>query len=265
MSELPYMPLWIEPLLADTEHLTNAEFGAYMRLLCAMWRLGGSVPDDDKLLRRLIHADPRNWPALRDMLAQFVIREGGRITQKRLKEIRTQQHAKREHTVDAAKQRWHKAGKSLKQNGVVDAPAHASAPTPARARALAQEPEPEEPSSPKGDDGSGPPLPPGTTSPARPPAVMASRLTGPFVPAGSARTNDWERPPAPGPKSEFLRAYEKAQAGDSSDLDQLKAKRASMPINSTIVPVVAQPQEDDHERRSDDGPDDDDIDSLIRF
>jgi uncharacterized protein YdaU (DUF1376 family) len=78
VTALPYMPLWIEPLLADTEHLTNAEFGAYMRLLCAMWRLGGSIPDDDRLLRRLIHADPRNWPALRDMLGQFVIRNGSR-------------------------------------------------------------------------------------------------------------------------------------------------------------------------------------------
>src|SRR5262245_15374983 len=57
-----WLPLYVEKFLADTTGLTLAQKGAYVMLLCAMWRSDdGSLPNDDKGLSRSIGTDKRNW------------------------------------------------------------------------------------------------------------------------------------------------------------------------------------------------------------
>jgi uncharacterized protein YdaU (DUF1376 family) len=78
MSEQPYMKLWVGDFTSDTLHLSYGEVGQYMMLLMAMWRGGGSLPNDYKFLKRICRGPVR--PAV---MAYFVV-EGDRITQKRL-------------------------------------------------------------------------------------------------------------------------------------------------------------------------------------
>jgi uncharacterized protein YdaU (DUF1376 family) len=57
-----WMPLYIEKFLADTTGLTLAQKGAYVMLLCAMWRSDdGVLPNDDRGLSRSAGTDRRNW------------------------------------------------------------------------------------------------------------------------------------------------------------------------------------------------------------
>lgn len=47
MAEFPALPLWTDALLADTSHLTDEDFGRYIRLLILMWRTPGcKIPND---------------------------------------------------------------------------------------------------------------------------------------------------------------------------------------------------------------------------
>jgi uncharacterized protein YdaU (DUF1376 family) len=87
MSEFPSMPLFVGDMLADTEHLTNEEFGVYHRLLYAMWRHNGWVPDDDKDLARVCHVWRRRWPYVKKRLLPFLIRQDGKLSQKNLLRI----------------------------------------------------------------------------------------------------------------------------------------------------------------------------------
>lgn len=84
MAQLPVMPLYTDALLADTLHLSTTELGAYMLLLIAMWRSGGSLPDDDTVLRRIARVPANNWPRVREQVLSLMTVEAGRVTQKRL-------------------------------------------------------------------------------------------------------------------------------------------------------------------------------------
>ena len=84
MAQLPVMPLYTDVIIADTTHLTPAEFGAYMLILIAMWRSGGSLPNDDAVLRRIARTTANNWPRVREPVLALLMIEGDRVTQKRL-------------------------------------------------------------------------------------------------------------------------------------------------------------------------------------
>ena len=84
MADLPIMPLYTDALLADTLHLSATEFGVYMLLLTAMWRSGGSLPNDDVVLRRIARTSANNWPRVREPVLKLLRVEGDRVTQKRL-------------------------------------------------------------------------------------------------------------------------------------------------------------------------------------
>lgn len=97
MAQLPVMPLYTDALLGDTLHLSAAEFGVYILLLVAMWRSGGSLPDDDVVLRRIARTTANNWPRIRAAVSPLLHIEGGRISQKRLAaefEKTAQRHAR---------------------------------------------------------------------------------------------------------------------------------------------------------------------------
>jgi uncharacterized protein YdaU (DUF1376 family) len=88
MSKLPSMPLFCDAYLADTAHLTLEESGAYMHLLMAMWRNGGSIPDDDVDNARMCKVGLKKWRKLKVRLMPFLQSYGPvdnlRLTQGRL-------------------------------------------------------------------------------------------------------------------------------------------------------------------------------------
>ena len=59
-----WFPLHIADYLADTQHLTLEESGAYLHLLMAYYRRGGPLPDDVKQLRAICKASPKVWSKL---------------------------------------------------------------------------------------------------------------------------------------------------------------------------------------------------------
>jgi len=84
MSQAPSLPFFVDAYLADTTHLTTEEHGAYLLLLMAMWRRGGSVPDDDADNARVVRLTPRRWRQVKERLAPLLVLGDGEIRQKRL-------------------------------------------------------------------------------------------------------------------------------------------------------------------------------------
>lgn len=83
------MQLYVADYMADTRHLTCEQDGAYMRLLMAMWRSGGSLSADAAKLARICGLTATRWTKISpDVMAFFDLAEG-LITQGRLtKEIK---------------------------------------------------------------------------------------------------------------------------------------------------------------------------------
>jgi uncharacterized protein YdaU (DUF1376 family) len=88
MTQFPSMPLFAGDMLADTEHLTNEEFGVYHRLLYAMWRRNGWIPDDDRDLARICHLSQYRWQRMKSRMLQFLICEDDELSQKKLLKVR---------------------------------------------------------------------------------------------------------------------------------------------------------------------------------
>lgn len=86
MSAPPYMKLYVADYLGDTHHLSVVEHGAYLLLLMAMWRAGGTLPAKDLNLSKLARCTPDQWAEIRGVVLPFFKRCGGRITHKRLAE-----------------------------------------------------------------------------------------------------------------------------------------------------------------------------------
>ncbi len=79
---LPYFPLYTSEFIADTQDLTDAEVGAYIRVLMYSWNKGGPV--EKKRALRLIDNAKQVWP----VLAQFFIENDGMIYNNRLEKER---------------------------------------------------------------------------------------------------------------------------------------------------------------------------------
>lgn len=56
----PWMPLYVGNYIADTQHLTTLEHGAYMLLLMHYW-MHGELPSDEKRLSLVAKLDPKSW------------------------------------------------------------------------------------------------------------------------------------------------------------------------------------------------------------
>jgi uncharacterized protein YdaU (DUF1376 family) len=64
MSNLPWMKLYIGDELANTSHMTPAEFGSYMLLKMHYWRFG-SLPSDDSRLAMIAKVRIEQWYEIR--------------------------------------------------------------------------------------------------------------------------------------------------------------------------------------------------------
>lgn len=64
MAEAPIWPVATDALISDTVHLSDAEFGAYMRLMIAQWRNKGQPLDfPPEKLARICGTPKRQWQA----------------------------------------------------------------------------------------------------------------------------------------------------------------------------------------------------------
>jgi uncharacterized protein YdaU (DUF1376 family) len=79
-----FMPFFVGDYLADTPHLTPAQHGVYLLLLCAYWKRQGPLPNDEKILASISKLTPAQWRAMRPIILEFfTLTPEGTLVQKR--------------------------------------------------------------------------------------------------------------------------------------------------------------------------------------
>jgi uncharacterized protein YdaU (DUF1376 family) len=73
MTDIPAMLLWTDAYLGDTSHLSTFEHGAYLLILMAMWRAGGTLPGDDETLARCARVTFDKWRKISPQIRAFLI------------------------------------------------------------------------------------------------------------------------------------------------------------------------------------------------
>lgn len=108
MSRVPaYLPLFGSDYLADTQHLSTEEHGAYLLLMIAAWRQEDcGLPSDDKKLARIVGLSVRKWTQIKDTILEFWTVENDRIYQPRLLKEWTYACKKSEGNRENARKRW---------------------------------------------------------------------------------------------------------------------------------------------------------------
>lgn len=109
MADLPCMPFWTDAYLADTQHLTTEEHGAYLLLLFQAWRSHDcSLADDDDMLARQARVSPAKWKGMKAIVMAFwtLDKRRKRWVQKRLKIEREKASVKKAKARDSAATRW---------------------------------------------------------------------------------------------------------------------------------------------------------------
>ena len=114
MGERPFMQLYVSDFIGDTLHLSTEQVGAYLLLLMAMWNAGGSLPDDEAKLARIVRMSARKWRAVAADLMPFFERAGGAVRHKRLTRELQKSEEKSELRSNAGK--LGAAAKALKNN-----------------------------------------------------------------------------------------------------------------------------------------------------
>lgn len=116
MADFPALPLWTDAYLADTRHLTTEQHGAYLLLLMEAWRRKDcALPNDDRLLARLVGVSAQKWCRMKPVLLEFWELSDGYLKQNRLKKERTYCEQRSQKQRERANTRW------LKTNNSVDA------------------------------------------------------------------------------------------------------------------------------------------------
>lgn len=109
MAKFPYMPLFWDALMLDTGHLSDAEFGLYVRVLGRLWLAPRQrLPNDDVWLARRFGRD-QDWVSgtLRPILLEFCQCDGNWISQKRLSVEFDRAMSRRHQQSVRSKARWH--------------------------------------------------------------------------------------------------------------------------------------------------------------
>lgn len=79
------MPLTVADYIADTQHLSLQQHGAYLLILMTMWRHGGWIDDDDKKLARICKlTSVSRWKKIAPAIRALLVERDGKLSQKRL-------------------------------------------------------------------------------------------------------------------------------------------------------------------------------------
>jgi uncharacterized protein YdaU (DUF1376 family) len=102
------LPLFTDAYLADTEHLTDAENGIYLKILMVMWRNPECrIPNDNNwIARRLRRTIAEVEKDVLPIIAEFCQRDGNWIVQKRLQKEWKWCAEKRKKNSASAKTMW---------------------------------------------------------------------------------------------------------------------------------------------------------------
>lgn len=128
MAEFPALPLFTDAIIADCHHLTDAEFGLYMRLLILMWRSPNcKIPNDPEWISRKIS---RPYSVVEPLLKEFCTNDGNYITQRRL--FSEFNYVKKLSQVQSvrAKSRWNKKKDPCPSDATLHASGNAPIPIP---------------------------------------------------------------------------------------------------------------------------------------
>lgn len=108
MAKHPSFPFFTDAYLADTQHLTTIEHGAYLLLLISMWRNQPdiSLPDNETLLARYTKLTRGQWRRIEPTIRPLFHVENGVWRQRRLTDEyeAVRQLSKRQS--NKAKRRW---------------------------------------------------------------------------------------------------------------------------------------------------------------
>jgi len=122
MHPLPWTKFSYDEFLDDpaVERMTNEEVGAYIRLLRAAWKSGGTIPDDDEYLSSVTRMGPE-WPGHREAIARAWACDRGAWVQKRIVREYAEYNARKEMhafngSVGAAK-RWGGHSQAIANDG----------------------------------------------------------------------------------------------------------------------------------------------------
>jgi uncharacterized protein YdaU (DUF1376 family) len=81
-----WMPFYVDDYLGDTMHLTRDQHGAYMLLLIACWKAGGSLKNDAAHLASITKSTALEWKRLAPILKPFFQVRGKWLSHKRVVE-----------------------------------------------------------------------------------------------------------------------------------------------------------------------------------
>ena len=120
------LPIFGDAYLADTQHLTLEEHGAYFKLLLCAWRTQAcELPGDDKRLATMLGVSAGKWAKLKPAVMAFWTPTSTGWEQKRLTKERRFVDEKRAKNILAAEASWPR--KPMETNKQADASASANA------------------------------------------------------------------------------------------------------------------------------------------
>lgn len=93
-GKMPFMQFYPTDYLADTQHLTTLEHGAYFLLILNYWQRGGRLPDEDRRLAGIVKMEVPDWLMIRPVLEEFFVIMDGYWHHIRIEQEFSKIHAK---------------------------------------------------------------------------------------------------------------------------------------------------------------------------
>jgi uncharacterized protein YdaU (DUF1376 family) len=88
MSLLPAMPVWVADFFSKTDHLSNEEQWAYLKLMLKTWvRNCRPIPDNDVDIARLLNIGLKRWRRIRPRIESFFDLSAGTWVQPHLENV----------------------------------------------------------------------------------------------------------------------------------------------------------------------------------
>jgi uncharacterized protein YdaU (DUF1376 family) len=108
MAEAPMMPFYTDAYMGDTQHLTTLEHGAYFLLLISMWRKGGWLPNDEKLLARYCKMRPAQFKKVWPILEPFFVVEETKLCHGKITDVLQSVRERSKKAADSARAKHRK-------------------------------------------------------------------------------------------------------------------------------------------------------------